>query len=329
MSTDWPTPMRNAPRGLDRRGPGIVGRRVADGLLDVALDDRPRLPQRGRHEIGAGRQVHDPIPPGIVGRAVVDDAEATFAVDEGLTHDQHARAGNRLARFIGDAPAEHAHPGQREVELLDDLLVEDLQRPAGFERPALTVAQRQVAAAPGGDVVAAGGQVGEFVSAVGVRADRAPFAALVGRCQRDLRPPQRTAGVGRGHAAANHRRPARGRRPAATPDTVGHDGLAVRHRREAPRTIARTTGRNSVNKMTITAETAQEDTPPNPTNSLRAGASRSQPVAKPCRRPLRVPHQDVVCCPRAVHGVASVSGTVFDSSSPSVNFTARGRSDSR
>ena len=118
--------------------------------------------------------------------------------------DPDGDAGDRLAEVVEHASADHAHPRQREVDLLSDFLLCDLQRPALFAGTTLAVGQREIATALDTQRVAAGSNVAELVASVGRRA-RGPRRAeelVLGR-ETNLRPPERLAGVQARDAAAD------------------------------------------------------------------------------------------------------------------------------
>ena len=118
--------------------------------------------------------------------------------------DPDGDAGDRLAEVVEHASADHAHPRQREVDLIGDLLLCDLQRPALFAGTTLAVGQREIATALDTQRVAAGSNVAELVASVGRRA-RGPRRAqelVLGR-ETNLRAPERLAGVQAGDAAAD------------------------------------------------------------------------------------------------------------------------------
>src|SRR5207248_4900481 len=97
----------------------------------------------------------------------------------------HLRAGDRFAEFVGHAAGDHAASRKREIELRQVLSFRDRNRPSWFERPPLSVLQRDVSRLARAQRVAAGGNVDELVSAVAIRRDDAPYVAFR-REDRDL-----------------------------------------------------------------------------------------------------------------------------------------------
>ncbi len=105
--------------------------------------------------------------------------------------DPDGDAGDRLAEVVEHVAADHAHPGQREVDLISDFLLRDLQRPALFAGTTLAVGQREIATALDTQRVAAGSHVAELVASVGggARGPRRALELVLGR-ETHLRPPE-------------------------------------------------------------------------------------------------------------------------------------------
>ena len=60
-----------------------------------------------------------------------------------VPHRLHRCADDRIALIIGNAAGDDAAARQREIDLLDDLRVREIQRPAAFERTALAEFERR------------------------------------------------------------------------------------------------------------------------------------------------------------------------------------------
>jgi hypothetical protein len=121
-----------------------------------------------------------------------------------VAHRRDLCIGDRLAELVHDPAGDDSSARQREVDLLEQLAVGDLERLPLLERSELTVGKRHEAAFAGVERVAARGQLFELVASLGVRAGDASFTDL-GRGGAHKRFAQRLTGIGSDHAAADHR----------------------------------------------------------------------------------------------------------------------------
>jgi hypothetical protein len=95
----------------------------------------------------------------------------------GRSEGEHLHVRDRLGELVDDLPADHAGAWQREVDPIDHLLVDELDRLAGFEWTALAVLERQISAARHANRIAARGQLGDLVAAVEAGARASPLAS--------------------------------------------------------------------------------------------------------------------------------------------------------
>ena len=87
-------------------------------------------------------------------------------------HDRHLNPGQRLAELVEDAAGDNAAALQREVDVIDRLAGGGVDRLSAFAGTLLSPRRADITGLRDEQVVAAGRQRREFVSAVGVRHDR-------------------------------------------------------------------------------------------------------------------------------------------------------------
>ena len=117
---------------------------------------------------------------------------------------RHHRIGQRLPELVDHAAGHDAAARQREVDFLDELAVENLERLARLERTLLAVLQLNVAALARVYGVASGQDFFELVLSVGIRRGQTVFAKL-GREDSHLRLAQRLPCVCGDDVAAQRR----------------------------------------------------------------------------------------------------------------------------
>lgn len=91
----------------------------------------------------------------------------------------------RDPKLVGDAPRNQAHPRQREIDPLNNLLVEELQELSRFKRTTLSIAEREIAAAGRAKRIAARRKLTHLIAATCIGARIARVAAQLRRRDED------------------------------------------------------------------------------------------------------------------------------------------------
>ena len=122
--------------------------------------------------------------------------QTAAAFKEHRPHRHHPNAGDWLTRLIENPPGDQAHSGQREIDVIRQLAIGQLQLLAELEGAPLAIAQLQVAAARDRDGVAAGRQFLDLVASIGIGAGAARLAAKLWCLDRDPCAAQRFVRIG-------------------------------------------------------------------------------------------------------------------------------------